>query len=559
MLNTHKRRQVVSIALLGALALSGCTATGQVKTRAQANYNGEQLEPVQMTVGNIQVSVDPRIELLTAVQLLVPEYENLMTPLSSSYKEATLSHFEPYRQEAVVNRQKQLMKKGFAFDAPPAAILHMENPPSLKQSLAFKPELLSRVGGQGTMDRFFDEAAAFSDKSGFIPFYQSQRSFYEGIVSEVVSQLKDSDPSKDLDDFFAMPRDGYHLILSPLSMGGGYGPSVVNQAGGLEIFGIIGPTDVTNGVPSFSEKSIHDLVWHEFSHSYVNPLTSANEKEVKALEPLFKPIEKQMSELAYGQWSYALNEHIIRAINVYFIDKYSGEAAAKEALNIEYSSGFRYIKPLYEAIQTYASNREQYKSFDTYYPELLKVLEGFNNETSLNAVKAYEFEGPINNAFLLDKPTLLVTGDGEKQKQYQPVVAYVENIRDKFFKESEIITFEGLKDKSIADYNVVCYGLPQDLIETFNQTNLPFEVKDNALVIAGEQFTSEEKPQFITCWQNPENNQNALIVYTALSPDLLVDINHLYHGTKDFHLFSDGEEIRSGVYEKDEENWSFSQ
>lgn len=559
MFNTKKRRQVVSIALLGALTLSGCTASGQVLSRTEANYEGEALAPVETTVGNIHLSVDPRIELLTAIQILVPEYGDLMTHLDFSYKQDVLDHFSPYQKEAVVTRQKQLMGKGFAYDAPPAACIHMENPPSLKQSLAFRPELLTRVGGQGTMDRFFDEAAAFSDKSEFLQFYQSQRPFYEDIVSKVASQLKDSDPSKDLDDFFAMPRDGYHLILSPLSIGGGYGPSVVNQSGGLEIYGIIGPTDVTKGLPSFSEKSIHDLVWHEFSHSYVNSLTSANEKEVKTLEPLFEPIQKQMSQMAYGQWSYALNEHIIRAINVYFIDKYSGEAAAKEALNNEYSSGFRYIKPLYEAIQTYASNREQYKSFDTYYPELLKVLEPFNNEASLNEIKQYEFEGPINNAFLTGMQTLLVTGDPEKQPHYKPVVAYVQKIRDKFFNESEIITFEALKDKSIADYNVVCFGLPQDVIEAFSQTKLPFDVKDKALVLAGEQYTSEEKPQFITCWKNPENAQNALIIYTALSPELLVDINHLFHGAKDFHLFKAGEEVKGGFYEKDGGAWTIRQ
>lgn len=545
----------IAIGIIGALAITGCGRASGVSAEKEALTSAKPLLPIEEKVGNITVSVDPRIELLTAIQSQVEGYDRMITHYDFQYENDVKAYFKPYAKDAAVKNHRKMSEKGFAYDAPPAVMLHYGTLPALEKNLPIGEELLSRAGGQKKVDQFIDSAVDFLVKSDFAKFYADHQEAYKEMVAKTAAYLKDNDPSKDLDQFFAMPRSGYHLVLSPMSKAGGYGPSLKNQDGGLEIYGIIGPTNAPFDKPDFDESSIHDLIWHEFSHSYVNPLTAEHGEAVKRLEPLFKPIEKTMGNMAYGQWEYALNEHIIRAINVRFIAQYSGEAAAKEMLESEHNAGFRYIKPLYEAILKYEANRTTYKSFDQFYPELLKALEPFNNEKVLKELTQVGFAGPINNAFMSDSPKLFVTGDPAKDPRYKGTAAYAKEIQEMFFKESKVIYFEELKNVKIADYTLVCYGTAEDLQKAFKNLELPYAFKEDTFLFGGKSYPSAKDLQFVTCWPNPENPKNGMIVYTAQRPEMIAGTNDNNHGVKDFHLFRAGKEVISGNYAKENDKW----
>ena len=551
-------KSCIVIGLIGTMALTGCSRASGVSAEKKALTSAEPLLPVEEKVGNITVSVDPRIELLTAIQSQVAGYDRLITHYDFQYAKDVRDYFKPYQKEAAVKYHKKMGEKGFAYDAPPTVMMHYGSLPVLGKSLALDEELLARAGGQKKVDQFIEASTRFYEKSDFAKFYADHQEAYKEMVTKTAAYLKTNDPSKDLDQFFAMPRDGYHLVLSPMSKAGGYGPSIKNKAGGVEIYGIIGPTNVSSDKPDFDENSIHDLIWHEFSHSYVNPLTAEHGEAVKQLEPLFKPIEKTMDNMAYGQWEYALNEHIIRAINVRFIAQYSGDAAAKEMLESEYNAGFRYIKPLYEAIMKYEANRGTYKSFDQFFPELLKVLEPFNNEKTLTEIANVDFAGPINNAFMSDSPKLFVTGDPAKNPRYEGTASYAKEIQERFFKDSKVIYFEDLKNVKIADYTLVCYGTAEDLQKAFKTVELPYAFKEDTFVFGGKSYPSAKDLQFVTCLPNPENPKNGMIVYTAQRPEMIAGANDNNHGTKDYHLFQSGKEVVSGNYVKENGKWQAS-
>lgn len=172
-----------------------------------------------------------------------------------------------------------------------------------------------------------------------------------------------------------MEKDEYNIILSPLIMGG-YGPKVKTADGKTKVYGIIGPIRSNmSGDIEFSTEYVRDIVLHEFSHSFVNPITTKNIDEVNKYKSLYKPISEIMKKQAYADWETCVNEHIVRAVTTRIAYIYEGEAAGEKALKYEKSNGFIYIDNLCEKLKYFEENKNNYASFEEFYPELIEVFK----------------------------------------------------------------------------------------------------------------------------------------------------------------------------------------
>lgn len=167
--------------------------------------------------------------------------------------------------------------------------------------------------------------------------------------------------------------------MVPLFHCGGYGISVEDD-GSNNIFSIIGPTVVQNSLPDFGSRSWFDnLQQHEFSHSFVNPMTDKFYDLAEKYSELYNNIETDMKKQAYGSWYDTLNEHIIRAITTRFAYLESREDG-DSTLALEKSRGFRYLDALLEKLNEYEDSRSKYPTFEAFYPELLSALDPFLNK-----------------------------------------------------------------------------------------------------------------------------------------------------------------------------------
>lgn len=133
------------------------------------------------------------------------------------------------------------------------------------------------------------------------------------------------------------------LCFLALFTSGGYGPRTIGENGLYDIYGIIGPTKNDAEIPVFSKKNIKYIVWHEFSHSFVNPTTEKYSSEINDYEDLFKPIKNVMEKQAYGNWQTCVNEHIVRAIATRLSYIHDGKIAGDNLIIHEKSRGFYYI------------------------------------------------------------------------------------------------------------------------------------------------------------------------------------------------------------------------
>ncbi len=141
----------------------------------------------------------------------------------------------------------------------------------------------------------------------------------------------------------------------------------------IDLFSIIGPVAENDGIPDFGDVArLQDVLWHEFAHSFVDPITAEHLESVEKYSTLYVPIaDEMMNAGGYMNWQTCVNEHIIRAITCRLFHAEIGPAAGEKALEAEREKGFKYIDSIYSSLLIYEANRSTYSSFESYYPQIV--------------------------------------------------------------------------------------------------------------------------------------------------------------------------------------------
>lgn len=356
----------ITIFLLSSLAFPG------ISTPLKADVTLEESKIVN-------ISVDPRIELLSVVQLL-SDYP-LLTGSHFQYKREVLNYFSPYKSHPAVQKFKEMSEKGFTSDAPPAVMLYLSDPPELKNVLPFTNYvnlIIDRAGGEENLEAFIEALRDFAIKSNFMDFFNAHKDFYSTLINDVKVRLGKYKDVSMLEDFYGISKNSYNIIIATLYPNGGYGPQIESEPSKYDIYCIIGPF--------FSEDTLRLIVWHEFSHSFVNPTTEKYRDEVNKYFKLFLPIiDKDVSgSMAYLQWwRWYVAENIVRAVSGKFnkevIEQKFGPEVAEEILreilfHNDVEQGYIYVEGIYGLLDTYEESRDKYPTFEDFYPVILNYF-----------------------------------------------------------------------------------------------------------------------------------------------------------------------------------------
>jgi hypothetical protein len=366
--------------------VSGVSITRYIRRDNKANNIVSEivLEPIKKNINGVNIMIDPRIELLSVVQSLssYDEKYDLITNEKFSYKDMVKEHFSKYSKHKVIKSFDKMSSEGFSFDAPPTTMLYLTNPLKLTQKQELTEYLKGRAG-EGSFEKFTTQLREFSIESSFDEFYKENQDLYSSILEENSKLLEGTRYIDDIEGYYNLKNNSYNIILAPLFHPGGFGPGVKNDSGTYDIYSIQGPMSVENDLPRFGDKeSFKYLVWHEFSHSFVNPLTEENKNEINKYKKLYDPIADSMSKQAYSSWEICVNEHIVRAVTSRLTYIHQGKDDYEKAIAYEKSRGFSYVEDLTKKLEEFEKNKDKYKDFREFYPELIEVFRDLseNNE-----------------------------------------------------------------------------------------------------------------------------------------------------------------------------------
>ena len=505
----------------------------------------------------LEVSVDPRIELLATVQVLSGSGERgRINDYDFAYRRNIEEYFADHKDHPVVQTFSWMEQRGFSYDAPPTAMLHLSDPPGLKVTTPFTGYLALRGGGRQQLEDFISELRDFATETDFMTFYRANRGSLQHMVQRVSEKTRKTDYVTVLEDYYGTEQHGYHVVLAPLFRGS-YGPRLRRPDGTHNIYSIIEPTGLKDGVPLFSTgENLRYLVWHEFGHSFVNPLATEHITEIEKYSSLFKPLADRMKKQAYGTWKICVNEHIVRAVHVRLTRRKVGKAAAESMLQREKARGFAYVPALCERLEEYEANRDKYPTFKSFYPRLINVFKTLS-EKDLGD----DFYRPalpnINSALSNSEGGLIVVPTNESSAEVQRRIhAYARAIRDRFFKNRQIITDNEALERDLSSNLVIAYGTHSGnrwLARHIDE--LPVRIEADQIV--ADKAYEGTNLRFITAWPNPDNPERPVVIYTAQRAKDIVKINAVFHGPTNYVVARGQQVLHAGNYVRQDGKLAF--
>jgi len=325
---------------------------------------------------DLNIRVDPRIELLAVVQHFTTWADKNHTRFDIGYKHDIDDYFSKYKNHSAVQKSQLLTNSGFTYDAPVAFVLYHNNPPDFEQIVPYSSYLIIRAGGESNLKDFAEKLRAFVKETNFMKFFDSKKKFYNHLQNEIIRNVGDVNYIKILEDYYGEKKHSYNIIPAPLFHSGGYGPKVSN-GNEEDIYNIIGPHNYSSGNLSFGDKEdILYILLHEFSHSFINDVTEKYSAEINNSKKLYEPIKDKMQTQGYNNWQTCVNEHLVRTVVARLTLQLSGESYKNLIINKEINNGFIYILKLDSLFEDYENNRVKYPDFKSFYP---RIIELFNS------------------------------------------------------------------------------------------------------------------------------------------------------------------------------------
>jgi len=515
--------------LLAAFALLMCI-----------NLSASEHKSISKTVNSLNVSIDSRQELISIVQYLGGYFR--LNKLKLVYKTDIDTYFSDFKEHEAVKYVQKMTKQGFTYDAPPTAMLYFSHKFEVEKE--FSEYLHKRAGGADNLDEFARLMKKFAEETDFNTFFESQQEFYKQTINDFTVKLSDFKEVETIESFYGKKQNSYNIILSCLNSGN-YGPSI-NSEKGTDIYSIMSAKKVSEGKPLFgSLKNIEYLVWHEFGHSFVNYLTLEQIDLVSKYESLNEPIKIPMKRQAYGSWETVVNEHVIRAITIKLAENKYGLDVANDLMFNELGRSFIYIEPILTQLDDYMNNRDSYALFSDFYPLLIE--NSFNLALTTNYQEKYLKN--LNNTFK-DIDFIVVSKSATTE-----VSDYIKDIKNKFFKDTPLITDKEAIEKDLSEYSFLIYGtIENNLLLQNIKSNLPIQILDSSIDADKEYKTHNGKAIFNM--KNPFNTDEYIIVYTAQNPEGIIGINDVFHGPTNYIVFEDRNNIYSkGFVVKENDKW----
>ena len=338
-------------------------------------------QPVTETANRLAIAVDPRIELLAVVQYL-SDYtgfngSRVLTRFESSYTADADAYFGAFRNHPAVTCFKEMSARGFWYGHPPKAMLHLSQPPELAETIPVDDFTIRMAGGRADLDRFTALLRRFAADTDFAAFFESHREYYQRMVSRYRDRVAARDYTGDLESFYGSAQNSYTIVLAPFFHPGGFGPRIDRGGGVFDVYNLSGPFEIVEGIPDFgSDDELRRIIWHEFGHSFVNPLV---EEHLSELLPACSVIlaDRKAAVMAEPEadWNVFVaewaSESIIRAITTSFAYGKIGADAGDAALATEQKQGYRYVPELMETIERYDAGRSRWPDFASFFPEIV--------------------------------------------------------------------------------------------------------------------------------------------------------------------------------------------
>jgi hypothetical protein len=319
--------------------------------------------------------VDQRVELISIVFRLADSQE-YSSERFKLYTDRIQAHYQPYKNHPLIEFVKKLRKQNnIGYDAPMYMAIHLDK--DLEPLVEFTEKVPDQRWGKENAREFVRLLNSFYEESKSEKFFNDNELFYRQTSERFMPVYRKLDLNW-YRSFYGHPANEKFHIVNGLANGpGNYGPAINHSDGRREVYAIMGTWSTDSlGMAKFPLENYFPILLHEFNHSFVNALLEKKSNLFKKNgEILYRSVEKEMKNQAYGNWQTMLNEALVRAAVIkYMKDHDFDPQQIQKETNAQLSRGFFWIQDLVTELEKYDTSRKEYSTLDEY---ILKIADAY--------------------------------------------------------------------------------------------------------------------------------------------------------------------------------------
>ena len=210
----------------------------------------------------------------------------------------------------------------------------------------------------------------FKNETNAALFFEENYDFYKNMFTTFKNNYAFNFVER-LSNFFGYENNEKFIIYLTATKSGGRSSYLFDQNGIKHNLNII------NILFDDSEISLN-TIYHEAAHNFLHQAIESNRTEFEKYGETINSVLSDNERLYENKF----DETVVRAIVVLMLEKYHGAELAERNLNMQINRGWKNTDKVYNFIKdNYVENK--YKTFNDFFPELLKYLEELNEYHAL--------------------------------------------------------------------------------------------------------------------------------------------------------------------------------
>ena len=319
--------------------------------------------------GKLWITIPKNLAVFHILVLLTParfEQEKLFGhPLAREARE----YFRDFKNHPAVQATEKIFSNMWYFPLNYAALFHTDFPEAkLKPEIALPPEFTNDETMREMISDYVQVVRDFYMASRFEEFWDSHKKNVEAIAKEVSNNLSAVDIPSLMEKFYGSEAQRYYLVPCPFMQNSATHVEVKNREVGWRYYYLAG-----GDMFSDSFYNVY-FAFHEFSHSFVEPISSKYSDRISELEYLYKPLRERFQQMGYRNWDRAFNEHLVTAGQLHLTRQVFGEEKKDKMMEGEKRNGFKLIERFFGYLEDYDNNRGTYGHLEAFYPRIMEAL-----------------------------------------------------------------------------------------------------------------------------------------------------------------------------------------
>ena len=296
------------------------------------------------------------------------------------------NHFASMKNHQAIALAKQYRQQGISYDAVTAYANQLVF--DEEGRLVFDSNY--QEGSNSSFDRWNNQQK--NDMLAAVNDFYEKSNFHDWFVSTQTEQQQAIASFKQVcnmdytwfDSFYGKnDKISSRIILSFMAGNGNYGISLKRKDGAFLLTPVLGCLSQNNGNIGFYGDM--NLVVHEFSHPYCNPLIEANWSAISSkAEAVYTRVASIMQSQAYSNAMTMMCETLVRSCAIRYMISHNQENLVNQTLISEESKGFIMVRNLVQTLENREQETSKYPTLADFMSVLIEAINNFDPDDSSN-------------------------------------------------------------------------------------------------------------------------------------------------------------------------------